>query len=456
MNKTGKRAAFHNLGCKVNEYETEAMRQILEDAGYRIVPFEDKADLYIVNTCAVTGVADRKSRQMLHKARQMNPSAIVAAAGCYAEEAKEKLLDDPAVDLVIGNNEKAQLLKILKDYEADTGNRDFVPGIVSAKTFDKLSIKSTPDRTRAFVKIQDGCNQFCSYCLIPYVRGRVRSRNPLSVTEEVRSLVKNGTREIVLSGIHISSYGLDFDHPGQNIQTPYASEEKTNEHLLALIRSVADIEGVRRIRLGSLEPGIITEQFAAELAGIPTLCPQFHLSMQSGCDATLKRMNRRYTKEEFALKCEILRRAFPYPAITTDIITGFPGETEKEFRETLQFVEAIHFSKTHIFKYSRRKGTAAYDMPDQVTDALKSARSRALMAIDRQNKQKYAEHLGLYTVEVLFEDMVTRAGITYWQGFTREYVPAIMASEKNLANEIRICKILDVTQDGDVLCAEER
>jgi threonylcarbamoyladenosine tRNA methylthiotransferase MtaB len=448
-----KRAALHNLGCKVNEYETEAMEQLLVSAGYKIVPFTDSADLYIVNTCTVTNTADRKSRQMLHKAKQKNPDAVVVAAGCYVNEVKEKLLEDPAVDIIIGNNEKKNLLKILQDYTADPSHgNEAVPEIGEERSYEKLAITRTYDRTRAFVKIQDGCNQFCSYCLIPYVRGRVRSRQMPDILDEVDALVKNGVKEIVLSGIHISSYGLDFDNPDRNVRTPDASEGKTNRYLLSLIRGIQRAEGVQRVRLGSLEPGIVTREFVQQIAAFPTLCPQFHLSMQSGCDETLKRMNRRYTTEEFARAAELLRRYFTLPAITTDIIAGFPGETEEEFGETLRFVEGMHFAKTHIFKYSRRSGTAADALPDQVTEAVKNARSKALLSLDRQNRKSYAEALKEFPVEVLFEDQMERAGMLYWTGHTQENVPAILASEKNLSNTIMKCGIISVTEEGYVLC----
>ncbi|MCI1722172.1 MAG: tRNA (N(6)-L-threonylcarbamoyladenosine(37)-C(2))-methylthiotransferase MtaB [Lachnospiraceae bacterium] len=455
-----KRAALHNLGCKVNEYETAAMEQMLVSAGYEIVPFTEAADLYVVNTCTVTNTADRKSRQMLHKAKQANPSAVVVAAGCYVNEVKEKLLEDPAVDIIIGNNEKKNLLKILKEYEEDPARgKEAVPEISSEDSYERLSVTRTYDRTRAFVKIQDGCNQFCSYCAIPYVRGRVRSRRAEDILEEVSALAENGVKEIVLSGIHISSYGLDFDEPGRNVRTPEASEEKTNLHLLELIRALQKMKDVHRIRLGSLEPGIVTREFVQQAAAFPLLCPQFHLSLQSGCDATLKRMNRRYTTEEYEKAVVLLRRYFTLPAITTDIIAGFPGETEEEFAETLRFAEKIHFAKTHVFKYSRRRGTAADVLPDQVTEAVKTARSKALMSLDRQNRFAYARALSEFPAEVLFEDRMEMAGISYWTGHTEENVTAVMASEKDLSNTIVRCRILSVTEEGYVLCeadAEEK
>ena len=451
-----KKAALHNLGCKVNEYETEAMEQLLVSAGYEIVPFTEKADLYIVNTCTVTNTADRKSRQMLHKARQTNPEAVIAAAGCYVNETGDRLLEDGAVDLIIGNNEKKNLLQILSDYENDPGQKKAaVPDIACEKEYEMLSIDRAWERTRAFLKIQDGCNQFCAYCLIPYVRGRVRSRREEDILKEAEKLAAGGVQEIVLSGIHISSYGMDFDHPGKNLRTPEASEKWTNHHLLSLIRKLRAIEGVRRIRLGSLEPGIITKEFVQQIAAFPEICPQFHLSMQSGCLATLQRMNRRYTPEEFAAAVMLLRKYFTLPAITTDIIAGFPGETQEEFEDTLRFVEKVHFAKTHIFKYSKRKGTAACELPDQVTEAMKTARSKALLSLDRQNRKAYVTELKIFPVEVLFEEQTEVAGMNYWIGHTMENVQALMASEDNLANRILRCRILMVTDEGYALCAAE-
>ena len=333
-----KKAALHNLGCKVNAYETEAMQQMLEQAGYEIVPFDEKADLYIVNTCTVTNIADRKSRQMLHRAKKQNPEALVVAAGCYVQAAEEELKADGAVDLLIGNNRKKDLLSILEAYEAGV-EEDAVIDIGRTKEYESLFVTQTAEHTRAYVKVQDGCNQFCSYCIIPYARGRVRSRRREEVCEEIRKLAQAGYQEVVLTGIHLSSYGLDME----------------GENLLSLIASVHEIEGIRRIRLGSLEPRIITEEFAKALAGMEKICPHFHLSLQSGCDATLKRMNRRYTAKEYKEACELLRRVFDRPALTTDVIVGFPGETEEEFNQTLSFLREIRRFETHVFKYSRRR-----------------------------------------------------------------------------------------------------
>ena len=350
-----RKAAFHNLGCKVNSYETEAMQQLLEDAGYEIVPFREGADVYIINTCSVTNVADRKSRQMLHRAKKMNPSAAVVAVGCYVQAAGAELKKDEAVDLIVGNNQKKDLVQILDDYFADHENSGEILDIGHSQEYEELHIRRIADHTRAFIKVQDGCNQFCSYCIIPYTRGRVRSRRPEDIEHEVRGIAEAGYKEIVLTGIHLSSYGVDF-------------KDEQQENLLTLIKRLDQIPGIERLRLGSLEPRIVTREFAKELARLRTICPHFHLSLQSGCDATLKRMNRRYNAAEYQACCEILREEFDNPAITTDVIVGFPGETEEEFAETERFLKAIHFYEMHIFKYSRRAGTRAADMPDQVPE----------------------------------------------------------------------------------------
>ncbi len=352
-----KKAALHNLGCKVNAYETEAMQELLENSGYEIVPFHEKADVYIVNTCTVTNMADRKSRQMLHRARKMNPDAIVAACGCYVQEKADEVAD--CVDLVIGNNRKKEIVRILEEYENSRGtmHKELVD-IGHTREYEDMHLTKTAEHTRAYLKVQDGCNQFCSYCIIPYARGRVRSRAMDSVLSEVKSLADHGYQEVVLTGIHLSSYGID-----------------TGESLLSLIQKVHGVEGIKRIRLGSLEPRIITEEFAASIAALPKMCPHFHLSLQSGCDETLKRMNRRYTSEEYFEKCQLLRKYFKEPALTTDVIVGFPGETQEEFEASRAFVDKVDFYETHVFKYSRREGTKAAAMKDQVPEQVKTERS---------------------------------------------------------------------------------
>ena len=451
------RAAFHNLGCKVNEYETEAMKQQLLRAGYEIVPFDQKADVYVVNTCTVTQIADRKSRQYLHKARQLSPDAVIVAAGCYVQEAKERLLNEESVDIVLGNNEKSRLAEVLEGFKLSREERDFAPDINKERVYETLFLEEPVGRTRAFVKIQDGCNQFCTYCKIPYVRGRVRSRGEEDILTEVRSLIGHGVKEVVLTGIHISSYGLDRTAEGfAGARTAEASEQKTNRDLLALIGSLNDLEGLERIRLGSLEPGIVTEDFAAELSTYKKVCPQFHLSMQSGCDATLKRMNRRYTTADFRESVRRLRAHFDRPAITTDIIAGFPGETDEEFAESLAFTESIAFARTHIFKYSRREKTVAYGLPGQVPERVKTARSGELLELDKRMRKAYIDEIRTKRLEVLFEEKEEKAGMTYWKGHTREDLTAVMASEEDLENEIVSCRYLRTAPDGALLVAAVR
>ena len=417
-----RKAAFHNLGCKVNSYETEAMQQLLEDAGYEIVPFREGADVYIINTCSVTNVADRKSRQMLHRAKKMNPSAAVVAVGCYVQAAGAELKKDEAVDLIVGNNQKKDLVQILDDYFADHENSGEILDIGHSQEYEELHIRRIADHTRAFIKVQDGCNQFCSYCIIPYTRGRVRSRRPEDIEHEVRGIAEAGYKEIVLTGIHLSSYGVDF------------TEEK--ENLLGLIQRIHRIPGIERIRLGSLEPRIVTEEFASELAALPKLCPHFHLSLQSGCDETLKRMNRHYTAAEYAHGCEILRKAFEQPAITTDVIVGFPGETEEEFQETKRFLEQIGFYEMHIFKYSRRAGTRADRMPDQIPEQIKTLRSDELLELEKRLSEQYRRSFLGKKTEILLEEETQIDGKAYMIGHTREYVKAVVPLEKGRKNQM--------------------
>lgn len=413
-----KKAALHNLGCKVNAYETEAMQELLENSGYEIVPFHEKADVYIVNTCTVTNMADRKSRQMLHRARKMNPDAIVAACGCYVQEKADEVAD--CVDLVIGNNRKKEIVRILEEYENSRGtmHKELVD-IGHTREYEDMHLTKTAEHTRAYLKVQDGCNQFCSYCIIPYARGRVRSRAMDSVLSEVKSLADHGYQEVVLTGIHLSSYGID-----------------TGESLLSLIQKVHEVEGIKRIRLGSLEPRIITEEFAASIAALPKMCPHFHLSLQSGCDETLKRMNRRYTSEEYFEKCQLLRKYFKEPALTTDVIVGFPGETQEEFEASRAFVDKVDFYETHVFKYSRREGTKAAAMKDQVPEQVKTERSAALLELSRKKQEAYESRLLGTTQEVLVEEEMERNGELYHVGHTREYVKVGIKSGKNLVNRL--------------------
>ena len=418
-----KKAALHNLGCKVNAYETEAMQELLEKAGYEIVPFKEGADVYIINTCTVTNMADRKSRQMLHRARKMNPDAVVVAAGCYVQTKNEEDVLDDSIDIVIGNNRKQDIVTILEEYEAKKrGVTKDVIDINHTKEYEELHLSKTAEHTRAYLKVQDGCNQFCSYCIIPYARGRVRSRSKDSVVEEVKDLVRNGYQEVVLTGIHLSSYGVDFQ------------EEK--EDLLSLILAVHEIEGLKRIRLGSLEPRIITEEFVKTISGLEKMCPHFHLSLQSGCNATLKRMNRRYTAEEYYEKCELLRTYFEHPALTTDVIVGFPGETEEEFEESRAFVDKVNFYETHIFKYSRREGTKAAVMEHQGPEEIKTARSNVLLALNEQKQREFESYYLGETVEVLMEEEMERDGKRLQTGHTKEYMKIAIESDKKLQNQL--------------------
>jgi threonylcarbamoyladenosine tRNA methylthiotransferase MtaB len=418
---TMRKAALHNLGCKVNAYETEAMQQLLEDAGYEIVPFKDGADVYIINTCSVTNVADKKSRQMLHRAKKMNPDSVVVAVGCYVQAAKEDLEKDMAVDLIIGNNKKKDLVGLLERYFADRDDREEVIDIAATGEYEELHIRKIADHTRAFIKVQDGCNQFCSYCIIPYTRGRVRSRAIGDVVKEVEGLAGAGYKEIVLTGIHLSSYGVDFP-------------EEKRENLLSLITCLDKIQGIERIRLGSLEPRIITEEFVSALAGLKSICPHFHLSLQSGCNATLARMNRHYTAQEYLERCVILRKHFDNPAITTDVIVGFPGETVEEFDETKRFLETVRFYEMHIFKYSKREGTRAAVMENQVPEQDKSVRSDILLTLEHKMSDEYRESFLGKETEVLLEEMVLIGGQAYMMGHTRQYVKAAIPFEEGLKN----------------------
>ena len=410
-----RKAALHNLGCKVNAYETEAMQQLLEEAGYEIVPFQEKADVYVINTCSVTNIADRKSRQMLHRAKKMNPDAVVVAAGCYVQAAGEELKKDAAIDVIIGNNRKKDLVPLLDEYFAGKHvEEDSLIDIGKTREYEALHINKIADHTRAFIKIQDGCNQFCSYCIIPYTRGRVRSRKLEEIMEEIKGLVDKGYREVVLTGIHLSSYGLDLD----------------GITLLDLMVKIDKIQGLERLRLGSLEPRIVTEEFTRTLAGLRTICPHFHLSLQSGCDATLKRMNRRYTTEEYEKGCQILRKYFDRPAITTDVIVGFPQETEEEFARTVEFLKRIHFYEMHVFKYSRRAGTRAADMPGQLTENQKGQRSDVLLKLDQEMSLEYRKSFLGEEKEVLMEEKIVIDGTEYLVGHTREYVKAAIPWEE--------------------------
>nr|WP_302248535.1 tRNA (N(6)-L-threonylcarbamoyladenosine(37)-C(2))-methylthiotransferase MtaB [uncultured Blautia sp.] len=421
----GNKVALHNLGCKVNAYEIEAMQQLLEEAGYEIVPFEPGADIYVINTCTVTNIADRKSRQMLHKAKKMNPEAIVVATGCYVQTGGEKLEKDEAIDLVLGNNQKINIVEALAEYaENKPGHGSHVIKINQTKEYEDLSIDHTAEHVRAYIKVQDGCNQFCTYCIIPYARGRVRSRNIESVLKEVRALAEKGYKEVVLTGIHLSSYGVDFP-------------DEKKETLLSLIRAVHEIEGIQRIRLGSLEPGIVTREFAEGIAALPKVCPHFHLSLQSGCDETLERMNRRYRSGEYRERCELLREVYGNPALTTDVIVGFPQESEEEFRKSYDFVDSIRFYETHIFKYSRRQGTKAAAMDGQLTEAEKSFRSEKMIELHHRHAGDYEKSMLGKNLEVLIEEEYTKDGRIWYLGHSREYIKtAVPKSEAYGVNDI--------------------
>ena len=416
-----KRAALHNLGCKVNAYETEAMQQLLEENGYEIVPFKEGADVYIINTCTVTNMADRKSRQMLHRAKKMNPDAIVVAAGCYVQAKEASGEIDESIDIVIGNNKKKDLIQILDGfYEKKQGQNKAVIDINHTHEYEEMHLNKTAEHTRAYIKVQDGCNQFCTYCIIPFARGRVRSRAKEDVVREVTELAANGYQEVVLTGIHLSSYGVDLE----------------NENLLSLILAVNEIEGIKRIRLGSLEPRIITEDFVKTISGLEKMCPHFHLSLQSGCDETLRRMNRRYTSEEYYEKCMLLRKYFAHPALTTDVIVGFPGETEEEFEKSKAFIDKVDFYETHIFKYSKREGTKAAVMDNQIPEQIKTARSNELLELGQKKRIKYEEQFVGTTVEVLMEEQIKIDGENYQVGHTKEYVKVALKTGENLQNQL--------------------
>lgn len=428
-----KRAALHNLGCKVNAYETEAMQQLLEENGYEIVPFKEGADVYIINTCTVTNMADRKSRQMLHRAKKMNPDAIVVAAGCYVQAKEASGEIDESIDIVIGNNKKKDLIQILDGfYEKKQGQNKAVIDINHTHEYEEMHLNKTAEHTRAYIKVQDGCNQFCTYCIIPFARGRVRSRAKEDVVREVTELAANGYQEVVLTGIHLSSYGVDLE----------------NENLLSLILAVNEIEGIKRIRLGSLEPRIITEDFVKTISGLEKMCPHFHLSLQSGCDETLRRMNRRYTSEEYYEKCMLLRKYFAHPALTTDVIVGFPGETEEEFEKSKAFIDKVDFYETHIFKYSRRHGTKAASMDGQLTEAAKAQRSDRMLELHEIRAREYEEAMIGKKMELLLEEEIEIDGRPWYVGHSREYVRAVISkTDAHRVNDLVTVKAVAFVRD---------
>ena len=434
----GRRAAFHTLGCKVNAYETEAMEELLQTAGYDIVPFTEQADVYVVNTCSVTNMAERKSRQMLHRAKKLNPEAVVVATGCYVQVSEEEARADAAVDLVLGNNQKRQIVTALDAY-FEGRTFDDVLADVEKEQYEELEVSTVLEHTRAFVKVQDGCNQFCSYCIIPYARGRVRSRRMQNVIAEIKRLAEAGIQEVVLTGIHLSSYGREID--GES-------------HLIELIEAIHPIDGISRIRLGSLEPRIITEEFVGRLKKLHKVCPHFHLSLQSGCEETLKRMNRHYTPEEYYEKCKLLRAAFENPAITTDVIVGFPGETDEEFDKTRQFLEKVHFYEMHIFRYSRRKGTRADKMENQIPEETKAQRSIILSSLESQMTKEFRTKWTGACVKVLLEERQEINGVSYMVGHTPEYIKC--AVETDAPDNTIIDAIIEGELTADVMKAKKR
>lgn len=439
MNRT---VAIHSLGCKVNSYEAESMEQLLKQAGYTIVPFDENvtADIYIINTCSVTNIADRKSRQMLHKSKKINPDAIVVAAGCYVNADTKKAAEDNAVDIVLGNNCKINIVEALENYYKDKNNSEMVVDFKEKQEYEELKLDEVSTHTRAYIKIQDGCNQFCSYCIIPYTRGRIRSRDIDEIEEEVTKLVSKGFKEVVLTGIHLTSYGVD----------------NNKGSLLEVIMRLDKIDGLQRIRLGSLEPRVITEEFAKTLSSSKKICPHFHLSLQSGCDTVLKRMNRKYTTQEYYDKCCILRKYFNNPAITTDVIVGFPQETEEEFEATKVFLEKVHFYEMHIFKYSRRKGTVADRMEGQVDEKVKTQRSAILLELENKMSKEYRQqHIGK-TEEVLIEEIVSENGKDYFMGFTPDYIRVKIACDtasdnSEYINTIKKVHMKEINDDGIVV-----
>jgi len=445
-----KTVAFHNLGCKVNDYETDIMQQLFTENGFRVVGFNEKADVYVVNTCTVTNIADRKSRQMLHRAKKLNPDAVVIAVGCYVQTAGEKVLKDESIDIAIGNNKKSEIINILNEYLNDNGSDPHAGIIDINKTseYESMFLTDTAERTRAYIKIQDGCDQFCSYCLIPYARGRARSRDEADILEEIKGLAAKGYREFVLTGIHVSSYGVDrIVNDGKKAEFNTMGREWTNEYLIGLLKAMESIDGVERIRLSSLEPRIVTEEFVRRISEIPKLCPHFHLSLQSGSNETLKRMNRHYTADEYLRGVELLRKYFDDPAITTDIIVGFPGESDRDFKESFEFARKVSFYEMHIFKYSKRNGTAAAKMPDQVADGVKEERSHIMIGLrDELSREFRRSYIGKVR-PVLFEEELKVGQETFMVGFTPEYIKVAAPFKDAAKNGIYDVTIEDFLDD---------
>ncbi len=430
-----KKAALHNLGCKVNSYETEAMTQLLEKNGYEIVPFSEKADVYIVNTCSVTNMADRKSRQMLHKAKAKNPEAVVVATGCYVQTAAEKVKQDLSIDIIVGNNKKKDIVNILDEFYKKKENIHIID-INHTEEYEDLEISTVTEHTRAHMKIQDGCNNFCSYCIIPYARGRIRSRKMDNIKNEMKRLAEDGFREIVLTGIN-----LGFYRDGENT-------------LIDVIEMADKIDGIERIRLGSIDPEVVTEEFAARLGKVKKICPHFHLSLQSGCDSVLKAMNRHYTTEEYLEKCGMLREVFENPALTTDIIVGFPGESEEDFQTTLEFVKKVGFAQIHVFKYSKRAGTVAAKMPNQVDEKEKTKRSEKLIQAGLELTRQYRQGFIGKREEILFEENKIVDGKEYSVGHTKNYIEAAVENMGDISGKVLEAEIKGFLNNEIMLATE--
>ena len=425
-----RKAALHNLGCKVNSYETEAMTQLLKKAGYEIVSFQDQADVYIINTCSVTNMADRKSRQMLHKAKKQNPNAVVVATGCYVQTATEKVAQDLSIDLVVGNNKKKDIVEILNEYyaEKEAGEQvkeEYVIDINHTDEYEDLEISTVTEHTRAHLKIQDGCNNFCSYCIIPYARGRIRSRTMESIKAELERLSASGFKEIVLTGINLSCY------------------DDNGKKLIDVIEMADNVNGIERIRLGSLDPEVVTEDFVERLGKVKKICPHFHFSLQSGCDKTLKAMNRHYTSDEYYEKCQLIRKYIDNPAFTTDVIVGFPGETEEDYISSREFVKKVKFSELHVFKYSKRDGTVAAKMPNQIDEKIKTLRSEDLIKTGEELTKEFRQAKIGQDTTVLFEEKILLDNKEYWVGHTVDYIKIAVPEKENLEGQIRKVNVKD-------------
>lgn len=425
-----RKAALHNLGCKVNSYETEAMTQLLKKAGYEIVSLQDQADVYIINTCSVTNMADRKSRQMLHKAKKQNPNAVVVATGCYVQTATEKVAQDLSIDLVVGNNRKKDIVEILNEYyaEKEAGEQvkeEYVIDINHTDEYEDLEISTVTEHTRAHLKIQDGCNNFCSYCIIPYARGRIRSRTMESIKAELERLSASGFKEIVLTGINLSCY------------------DDNGKKLIDVIEMADNVNGIERIRLGSLDPEVVTEDFVERLGKVKKICPHFHFSLQSGCDKTLKAMNRHYTSDEYYEKCQLIRKYIDNPAFTTDVIVGFPGETEEDYISSREFVKKVKFAELHVFKYSKRDGTVAAKMPNQIDEKIKTLRSEDLIKTGEELTKEFRQAKIGQDTTVLFEEKILLDNKEYWVGHTVDYIKIAVPEKENLEGQIRKVNVKD-------------